>query len=76
MRISIIYDAKWRLKSNPKYVWTSCRKMVNTNTSREIKKTLFGNGKDAGYYVDGGFIKCCDLTDNLELIPVKEYCPF
>lgn len=76
MKISIIYDAKWRLKTNHKYVWTSCKKMVNTNTSREIKKTLFGNGKDAGYYVDGRFIKCNYLRDELELIPKKEYCPF
>ena len=76
MTVSIIYHAKWRLKSNPKYVWTVCKKMVNTNTSREIKKTLFGNGKDAGYYVDGRFVKCIDLKNELEIIPKKEYCPF
>lgn len=76
MTISINYTAKWRLKSNNKYIVTSCRKMVNTNTSREIKKTFFGNSIEPGYYIDGRFIKCCDLRNELEIIPKKEYCPF
>lgn len=76
MKISIIYEAKWRLKSNARYVWTTCKKMVDLNTSREVKKTIFGNSNKAGYYVDGRFIKCEDLAKEIELIPKKEYCPF
>ena len=76
MRISINYIAKWQLKSNPKYKWTTCKKMVNTNTGKEILKTTFGNGKEAGYYIDGRFIKCIDLKNQIELIPKIEYCPF
>ena len=51
-------------------------KMVNTNTGKEILKTTFGNGKEAGYYIDGRFIKCIDLKNQIELIPKIEYCPF
>jgi hypothetical protein len=76
MRISINYIAKWQLKSNPKYKWTTCKKMVNTNTGKEILKTTFGNGKEVGYYIDGRFIKCIDLKNQIELIPKIEYCPF
>jgi len=76
MTISIKYTGKWWLKTNHKYVVTSCKKMVNTNTSREIKKTVFGNSNEPGYYIDGRFIKCCDLRNELDLIPKKEYCPF
>jgi hypothetical protein len=64
------YIAKWQLKSNQKYKWTTCKKLVNTNTCREIKKTRNGNCKDVGYYIDGRFIKCCDLKNEIELIPI------
>jgi hypothetical protein len=76
MTISIKYTAKWQLKSNPKYKWTTCKKLVNTNTGKEILKTTNGNGKEAGYYIDGRFVKCVNLVNEVELIPVKEYCPF
>ena len=75
MTISINYTAKWQLKSNPKYKWTTCKKLVKNNTSNEIKKIVFGNGKEVGYYIDGRFIKCRDLKNELELIP-KEKLPF
>ena len=76
MIISINYTAKWQLKSNPKYKWTTCRKLVNTLTGNEIMKTRNGNGIEAGYYIDGRFIKCCDLKNEIELIPIKELLPF
>ena len=76
MTISITYEAKWRLKNNSRYVWTTCKKMVDLATNREVKKTLFGNSNKAGYYVDGRFIKCVDLRSELELIPKKELLPF
>jgi hypothetical protein len=74
MRINITYIAKWYIKDNPHYKWTICKKLVNTKTNKEILKTTFGNGKESGYYIDGVFVKCCDLKDKLELIQknVKE----
>jgi len=76
MQISIIYVAKWQIKNNEKYKWTTCKKLVNTSTGREIIKTTFGNSKEPGYYIDGVFIKCKDLRLMLELIPKKTKCPF
>lgn len=76
MRISINYLAKWQIKGNENYKWTTCKKLVNTKTNREIIKTTFGNGKDAGYYIDGVFIKCIDLKSQLVKISQEENLPF
>jgi len=74
MRIIISYTAKWRLKDNPNYLWTECKKLVNNNTGKEIKKTI--KGIQAGYYLSKKFIKLSELKDKIELIPKKEWCPF
>ena len=71
MRISINYLAKWQIKGNENYKWTTCKKLVNTKTNREIIKTKFGNGKEVGYYIDGNFVKCIYLKNKLEKI--KEF---
>lgn len=76
MTISINYVAKWQIKNNPKYKWTTCRKLVNVITGNEILKTRNGNGIEAGYYIDGKFTKCCDLKNQIELIPKIELLPF
>lgn len=70
MNISINYIAKWELKDNENYKWTSCKKLVNTKTNREIIKTTFGNGKEPGYYIEGKFIKCNELKNRL--VKIKE----
>jgi hypothetical protein len=49
MVITVNYLAKWQLKSNPKYKWTTCRKLINCQTGNEIKKTI--KGASAGYYI-------------------------
>ena len=36
--ISVTYDLKWQIKDNEKYKWTSCKKLFNTQTGRQIKK--------------------------------------
>lgn len=69
MNISINYVAKWELKNNPKYKWTTCKKLVNTAIGKEIIKTTFGNGKDIGYYIDSKFVKCTELKN--QLIKIK-----
>lgn len=73
MNVLISYNAKWRLKDKPNYVWTNCKKLINTNTNREIKKTI--KGIQAGYYISKDFIKLIDMEGNIELIP-KEKMPF
>jgi|LakMenEpi03Aug12_release.lakeMendotaPanAssembly.Ray.scaffolds.fasta_scaffold434111_3 hypothetical protein len=73
MNILCSYKAKWRLKDNPIYVWTECKKLINTRTSREIKKTI--KGTKSGYWIGKKFIPFFDLKDKIELIP-KESLPF
>lgn len=72
--ISITYDLKWQLKSYPNYKWSTCKKLFNTKTGRQIKKTL--NCRSVGYWISGKFITLNNLRKDLELIPKKEYCPF
>ena len=65
--------AKWRLKTNHDYVWTTCKKLVNIRTGREIKKTI--KGLTAGYWIGKRFIKLDTLRSEIELIE-DEHCPF
>ena len=71
--ISVNYDLKWRLKTNPTYKWSSCGKLFNCKTGRRIKKTV--NGRSVGYWINGEFTTLTKLRDNLEKIP-KILCPF
>lgn len=74
MEIKVIYTAKWQLKCNPKYKWTEYKKLINTNTGREIKKTI--KGLQPGYWIGKNFIKLSEMTTLVELIPKKEKLPF
>lgn len=76
MQISINYTAKWQIKNNTSYKWTTCKKLVNTKTGKEVAKTKFGNSNKAGYYIDAIFVKCEDLKDLIELIPKNSELPF
>lgn len=73
MRIQVSYNAKWQLKNKPQYKWTECKRLFNTNTNREIKKTL--KGMIVGYWIGKEFISLNKLKDQIELIP-KSHCPF
>ena len=73
MQITVTYMAKWRLKTNHDYVWTTCKKLVNIRTGREIKKTI--KGLTAGYWIGKRFIKLDTLRSEIELIE-DEHCPF
>ncbi len=75
MHIHVTYKAKWQLKNKPNYVWTECKKLINTNTGREIKKTL--HGLKAGYWIGRQFVKLDDLiAENLIEKIVEEKLPF
>lgn len=76
MIISINYISKWQIKNATHYKWTTCKKLVNTRTGKEIMKTKFGNSNKVGYYINGSFVKCEDLKNMIELIPKDNYCPF
>ncbi len=69
MQITVVYVAKWRLKSNHDYVWTECKKLINKKTGKEIKRTL--KGLTAGYWIGKSFIKLEDLRSEVELIPTE-----
>lgn len=74
LTITVIYKAKWQLKDNPKYVWTSCGKLFNINNNREIKKTV--KGLTPGYWIGREFVALDKLRPMIELPPKKEYAPF
>ena len=71
--ISINYDLKWQIRSNEKYRWSTCKKLFNVKTGRQIKKTL--NCRSIGYWIDRKFIALSKLKTELEIIP-KQKTPF
>lgn len=73
MFITVTYKAKWQIKQQPKYKQTDCKKLINTNTGKEIKRTM--HGLKAGYWISRKFIKLEDLRKLIEPIP-KEKLPF
>lgn len=72
-RISISYTLKWQLKFAPEYKWTTCKKLFNARTGREIKKTICGGS--VGYWVNRDFFTLKELSKQVELIP-KQKTPF
>ena len=74
MDIQVTYKAKWQLKSNTKYKWTTCKKLINCQTGRQIAKTL--KGTKPGYYVDRIFVPLSEMSKHVEMIPKNEYLPF
>lgn len=74
MNILVSYSVKWQIKDKPHYKWTSCKKLINTRTNNEIKKTL--KGSIPGYWIGKEFVKLVDLKNRIELIPKAEKLPF
>ena len=71
--ISVNYDLKWQIKGNEKYRFSTCKKLFNTQTGRQIKKTM--NCRSIGYWIGRDFITLNNLKDKLELIS-KQQTPF
>lgn len=71
--ISVNYDLKWQIKGNEKYRLSTCKKLFNTQTGRQIKKTM--NCRSIGYWIGRDFITLNNLKDKLELIS-KQQIPF
>ena len=74
MNIVVTYFAKWQLKIDTRYKWSVCKKLINTSTGKEIKRTL--HGLTAGYWIGKKFIKLSEMSKLVELIPKEVYCPF
>lgn len=72
MIVQVNFYVKWRLKNNPNYVWTNCKRLVNAKTGHIIKKTTNGNGSQPGYWINKCFIKIQDLREGNLLELIKE----
>ena len=71
--ISVNYELKWQIRNNEKYRWSTCKKLFNVKTGRQIKKTL--NCRSVGYWIDRNFVTLSKLKFELEIIP-KQQTPF
>ena len=66
--------AKYRLKSNPNYIFSTDDICFNLKTQRVIKQIM--KGSTIGYVINNKFKSLNRLRADLEIIPKKEYCPF
>ena len=66
--------AKYRLKSNPNYVYSTDKICFNIKTGRVIKQIL--KGSTIGYVIAGKFKSLMQLKTDLELIPKIKKAPF
>lgn len=68
--------AKYRLKNNINYVFSTDKICFNLTTKRVIKQIM--KGSTIGYIINGKFKSLKVLKSELELIPKpkKENCPF
>ena len=66
--------AKYRLKSNPNYIFSTDDICFNLKTQRVIKQIM--KGSTIGYIINNKFKSLNRLRVDLEIIPKKEYCPF
>jgi hypothetical protein len=72
--VKVIFKAKWQFKEYSHYKITTCKKVVNTQTNRLIKKTK--SGGSVGFNIAGNFFKLSDINKHIEIIPKKIYLPF
>ncbi len=72
-RVTANYSAKWQIIDRPNYKWTVCKKLINTCTGREIKKTL--KGMTPGYWIGRDFVPLSKMKDMVEVIK-HEKLPF
>ena len=73
MTIQVTYTAKWQIINAPWYKWTTCKKLINTRSGREVKKTM--KGSKAGDYIDRKFVPLSDLKARVEIIK-SQLLPF
>jgi len=74
IEFSVTYKAKYRLKNNPNYVFSTCKLCFNLKSGRLVKQIT--KGYTIGYLIDGKFRSLLQLKSELEIIPKKEFIPF
>lgn len=60
------FNLKWQVKDKPQYKWSECKRLINTQTGREIKKTICGGS--IGYWIGQEFATLSNLKNRIELI--------
>lgn len=66
--------AKYRLKSNPNYIFSTDDICFNLKTQRVINQIM--KGGTIGYIINNKFKSLNCLRADLEIIPKKQHCPF
>jgi len=72
--VPIKLNLKWQFKDNPNFKVSTCKKIVNCQTKKILKKTM--SGRSVGFNIGDKFYKLSSINDFLELIPEKRFCPF
>lgn len=69
--ISITYTYNYQLNFATEYKFTTCNKLFNNKTGRQIKQVY--NNSCIGYNIRGKFHSLTRLRKSLELIPKEDY---
>jgi hypothetical protein len=67
------YTLRWQLKGLPNIKISVCNRVFNTNTGRELKKSMVGYSK--GFWIGSKFFTLKNIRANCEVIPHID-CPF
>ena len=73
IRISTDYHLKWQIKDLPHIQISTCKKIINTKTGRQLKETI--NCYTKGFWIGRKFIPTNKINNHIEKIE-KQYCPF
>jgi hypothetical protein len=62
----ISLNLKWEIADMPHYKWSKCKRLFNTKTNREIRKTIVGGS--IGYWIGNTFIPLNAMKNKIRLI--------
>ena len=71
--VSYVVELHWQLIGKENYKWSTCKRLYNTKTGRQIKKTM--KGRSVGYWIGREFYSISELKSSVEKIP-KNKLPF
>ena len=74
IEFNVRYKAKYRLKDNENYIFSTCGLCFNLKSGKLVKQIT--KGYTIGYLINGKFKSLEVLRKNLELISKKSNCPF
>jgi hypothetical protein len=74
IEFNVKYKAKYRLKDNENYIFSTCGLCFNLKSGKLVKQIT--KCYTIGYLINGKFKSLEVLRQNLELIPKKSNCPF